>query len=69
MDLAESEEAVPVAAEIDEGGLERGFYPRYFREVDVSLDLLFGGSLEIEFIETVAVENDDPGFFRVGRID
>jgi hypothetical protein len=69
VNLAEGEEAVAVAAEIDEGRLERGLYPRDFREIDVSFDLLLGGSLEIEFIETVAVENDDPGFLRMRRID
>ncbi len=69
MDLTKGEEAVPITAEVDEGCLQRRFYPRDFREIDVSFDLLLGGSLEIEFIETVAVENDDPGLFRMRRID
>ncbi len=40
MDLAEGEEAVPVAAEIDERRLKRRLYPRDLREIDVSFDLL-----------------------------
>ena len=69
MDLAEGEEAVPVAAEIDEGGLQRRFYPRDLGEIDVSFDLLLGGRLEVEFIKSSAVEYDDPGLFRMRRID
>ena len=69
MDLAEGEEPVPVPTEINESRLQRRLYPRDFGEIDVSLYLLLGGRLEIEFIETVAVENDDPGLLRMRRID
>ena len=69
MDLAECEEAMPVAAEINKGGLKRWFYPRYLGEVDIALDLLAVGRLEVEFFNTVALEHRHPGFFRVARID
>ncbi len=69
MDLAEGEEPVAVAAELDEAGLERGFYPRDLGEVDVALDLLLGARLEVVFLKTVAADDDDPGLFRVGRVD
>jgi hypothetical protein len=69
MDFAEGEEAVTVAAIFDEGSLERRFYPRYFREIDVAFDLFLSGSLEVEFFEAMTVENDDPGLFRMRRID
>ena len=39
MDLAEGEEAVPVAAVFDEGGLQAGLYPDHLGEVDVALEL------------------------------
>ena len=69
MDLAEGEEAVAIAAELDEAGLERRLYPRDLREVDVALYLLLGAGLEVVFLKTVATDDDDPGLFRVGRVD
>ena len=48
MDLAEGEEAVTVAAILDEGGLQRGLHPRDLREVDVALQLELGRGLEVE---------------------
>jgi len=69
MDFAEGEEAVAVAAIFDEGRLERGFDPRHLGEVNIAFDLFFSRCLEIEFFEAMAVENDDPGLFRVRRVD
>ena len=69
MDLAERQEAMAIAAIFDEGGLQGRFHPRDLRQVDIALDLLLGGCLEVEFFETVAVEDDDPGLFRMRRID
>lgn len=40
MDFAEGQEAVPVAAVFDEGGLQRGFDPGDFSEVDITAELL-----------------------------
>ena len=69
MDLAEGEEPVAVAAEIDEGRLQRGFDPGYLGEIDVALDLLVFGRFKVEFLNPVALQNRHPGFFRVARID
>ena len=69
MDFAEGQEAVAVAAIVDEGGLERGFYPRDLGEVDVAAELAAAGELEIEFFDPVATEHDHPGLFRMGRVD
>ncbi len=69
MDLAEGEEAVTVAAIFDESGLERGLHPRHAGKVDVAFDLLLGRGLEIEFVEPVTAEDNDPGLFRMGRVD
>ncbi len=40
MDFAEGQEAVTVSAVVYETGLQRGFNPRYFGQIDVSLKLL-----------------------------
>ena len=40
MDFAEGEEAVAIAAIVDESGLKRRFDAGYLGEVDVSADLL-----------------------------
>ena len=69
MDFAEGEEAVPIAAEIDESRLQRRFDSGYLGEVDVALDLLVIGRFKIEFFNSVAIEHRHPGFFLVARID
>src|SRR3546814_2404608 len=57
MDLREGQEAVAVAAVLDEGCLERRFDPGDPGEVDVTLELLLGGGLEVEVLEAVPVED------------
>jgi hypothetical protein len=69
MDLVEGEKAVTVSAILDEGGLERRLHPRHLGEIDVTLDLLLGGRLVVEFDETSAVEHHHPGLFGVGCVD
>ena len=48
MDFAEGEEAVAVAAILDEGGLQARLYPDHLGEVDVALELSLGRCLDIE---------------------
>ncbi|WP_283842893.1 hypothetical protein [Bradyrhizobium semiaridum] len=69
MDFAEGEEAVPVAAILDEGGLQRRLYARHLGEVDIAAQLLALGGLEIKLFDAIATDHDDPGLFRVGGID
>ena len=69
MDFGEGEEAVAVAAVIDEGGLQRRLDPGYLGEIDIASELLAVGRLEIELLNPVAAQNDHPGLLRVGRID
>ena len=69
MDFAEGEEAVPVAAVIDKGGLERRLYAGDFCKVDVAAKLAPRSGLEVEFLDLSFVQNDDPGFLRMRRID
>ena len=53
MDFREGEEAVAVAAIFNEGGLQRGFDPRHFCQIDIAAQLLAVGSLEVEFLYAV----------------
>ena len=69
MDLGEGEEAVAIAAVIDERRLQRRFDPRHLGEIDVTPELLLGGGLEVEFLDAAAAHHDHPGLFRVGGVD
>ena len=69
MDFAEGEEAVAVAAVVDEGGLQRRLDPRHLGQIDVAAKLFTVGRLEVEFLDPVAAQNHHPGLLRVGRID
>jgi hypothetical protein len=69
MDFAEGEEAVAVAAILDERRLQRRFYPRDFGEIDIAAQLFALGGLEIKLFDAIATDHNDPGLFRVGSID
>ena len=69
VDLAEGEEAVAVAAILDERRLQARFDPDDLGEVDVALELLLRGCLDVVIFEPVTVQHDHAGFFRVGRVD
>ncbi len=69
MDFAEGEEAVAVAAIFDERRLQRRLDARHLGEIDVALYLFFSGGLEVKFFEPLAVQYNDPGLFRMRRID
>ena len=69
MDFRERQEAVAVAAVIDEGRLQRRFDARDLGEIDVTAQLLAVSGLEVEFLDAVAAEHHDPGLLRMGRVD
>lgn len=69
MDFAEGQEAVTVAAILDEGSLQRRLYARNLGEVNVAAQLFALGGLEIKLFDAIATDHDDPGLFRVGGID
>ena len=69
VDFAEGEEAVAIAAEVDESRLQRWFYTGDLGQVDVALDLLVIGRIKVEFLDPVTLQHRHPGFFRVARID
>ncbi|WP_349629979.1 hypothetical protein [Bradyrhizobium tropiciagri] len=69
VDFAEGQEAVTVAAILDEGGLQRRLYARDLGEVNVAAQLFALGGLEIKLFDAIAADHNDPGLFRVGGID
>ena len=69
VDFVEGQEAVAVAAVLDEGGLKAGLYAGDLGEVDIAAKLAFGFRLEVEFLNLAAVHDSDAGFFRVRCID
>ena len=69
MDFAKGEEAVAVAAIIDERRLERRFDPGYLGEIDIAFELLVLGGFEIKFLDPVSLDDRDPGLLRVARVD
>jgi len=69
MDFAEGQEAVTVAAILDEGSLQRRLYARDLGEVNVAAQLFALGGLEIKLFDAIAADHNDPGLFRVGGID
>ena len=69
MDFAEGQEAMAIAAILDEGRLQRRLYARDLGEVDIAAQLFALGSFEIKFLDAIAADHNDPGLFRVGSID
>jgi hypothetical protein len=69
MDFAEGQEAMAVAAILDEGRLQRRLYASDLGEVDVAAQLFALGGLEIKLFDAIAADHNDPGLFRVGGVD
>ncbi len=69
MDFGKRQEAVAVAAVLDERRLQRRLDPRYLGEIDVAAKLFAVRGLEIEFLNAVAAQHDHPGFLRMRRVD
>ena len=69
VDFGEGEEAVAVAAIIDERRLQRRFDPRHLGEIDIPLELLVLGGFEIKFLDPISLDHGHPGLFLVARVD
>ena len=69
MDFRKRQEAVAIAAEIDESRLQRRLYPGNLGEIDIAFDLLVIGRFKVEFLNPVALEHRHPSFLLVARID
>ncbi len=69
VDFREGQEAVAVAAIVDERRLQRRFDPGYLGEIDIPLELLVLGGFEVKFLDPVSLEHGHPGLFLVARVD
>ena len=69
MDFAEGQEAVAVAAVVDERRLQRRLDARYLGEIDVAAKLFAVSGLEVEFFDAIAAQHHHPGLLRMGRVD
>ena len=69
VDFAKGEEAVAIAAVIDESSLQRRLDARHLRQIDVAPELLTISGFEVEFFDAIAAQNDHPGLLRMGRVD
>ena len=69
VDFAEGQEAVAIAAIIDERRLERRFDPGDLGEIDIAFELLVLGGFEVKLLDPVSFDDRDPGLFRVARVD
>jgi hypothetical protein len=69
VDFVERQEAVAVAAVLDERSLKAGFDAGYLGEIDISSELLAGLALEIEFFNPRSVHDDHTRLFGVCGVD
>ena len=68
-DLLERQKSVPLGAELDEGGFQTRFDPRYAGLVDVAFLLLVAAVLNVQIVELLPIHQSDPHFLRLGRVD
>ncbi len=69
VDFVEGEEAVAVAAVVDERRLQRRLNARHLGEIDVAPQEFAGSRFVVELLYTAAAEHHNPGFLGVGGID
>ena len=69
MDFAKGEEAVAVAAVVDERRLQRRLDPGHFGKIDIALQLPAACRLEVEFLDAIAAYDDHASFLGVRRVD
>src|SRR5947209_19537941 len=69
MDFRERQEAVAIAAVVDEGGLERRLYARDLGEIDVAAQLAAARGFKVELLDPIAAQHRHPGLLRMGGVD
>ena len=69
MNFVEGEEAVPVAAVVYEGRLQRRLNARHLRKIDIAPQKFAGGTLEVEFFYPAISLHHDPSFLGMRGID
>jgi hypothetical protein len=68
-DFLERQEAVALGAVVDERRLEGGLHPGDDTLVDVALPLFLAGGFDVEVDEFLTVDDCDPEFLRLGRVE
>ena len=68
-DFLHRQEAVAFGAVFDEAGFQRGFDPGDAAFVDIGLFLLFGGNLDVEIVERLAIDNGHAQLFTLSCVD
>ena len=69
MDFAEGQEAVAVAAVVDECGLQRRLDPRDLCQIDVAAKQFACGGLVVELLYPAVAKHHDPSFLRVRGVN
>ena len=69
MDFAEGQEAVTIAAVVDEGRLQGGLNARHFGEIDVAAQRLAGGQFVVELLYPAVAQDHDPSLLGMRGID
>ena len=69
MDFAEGQEAVAVAAVVDEGRLQRRLDACHLRQIDVAAQQLARGRFVVELLYPAVAQHHHPGLFRVRGVD
>ena len=68
-DFLEGKETMPLAAVIDERGLEAGFDAGDDTLVDIAFALLFAGGFDVEIDQFLTVDNSDAQLFGLRRVE
>ena len=69
VDLAEGQEAVAVAAVIDERRLQRRLHPDHLGQIDIALELGLQGEFDVEFLKVTSIGDHHAGFFPLAGVD
>ena len=69
MDFRKGQKPVAIAAVVHKGSLQRGFYPRHFRQINIASYLPFVLRFKVKFLNFVSIHHHNTGFFRVRGID
>src|SRR5262249_40059331 len=69
MNFTESQKTVAIAAVVHKGSLQRRLDAGDFGQIDVTAQLLTVRGLEVEFLHSLAAQNDYPGLLRMRRVD
>ena len=68
VDFTKGQEAMAIAAIFNKSGLQAGFHPYHFGQVDIALQGATLRRFKVKFVEAIAIHHHNPGFLGVGCI-